>query len=516
VTAVLSDNAPASLGDGGPAYPGALLDALVRAQAVRTPSTIAVRDAETELTYRDLVVRVDAIAGRLRAAGVGPDTVVGVCAPRSCDLVAALLGILSAGGAYLPVDETTPPLRLAHIVAEANPAMIMADSRNAAALRRTGAEVSTLDGPSERSTVEAVERSDGDLAYVIYTSGSTGWPKGVAVPHRAVVNRLRWMQDRYRLSADDDVVLQKTPYTFDVSVWEFFWPLLAGARLVLAAPDGHKDPEYLVDLIRRERVTTVHFVPSMLAHVVPELEAASGLNLRRIITSGEALPPALANRVAAAVPAATIENLYGPTEATVDVTWWSCRRPEPGPTVPIGYPISGVRVSVRDERDRLTRHGEPGQLFLAGVCLARGYLGREDLTAAAFRMVDGERMYATGDLVRWSDGGWLEYLGRIDHQVKLRGQRIELGEIENALLAHRRVTAAAVLLREDVGPAPRLVAYIAGEVDRADLRSHLSQRLPGHMVPSLFVALPHLPTTTSGKCDRAALPRPTTGMETPR
>jgi amino acid adenylation domain-containing protein len=332
----------------------------------------------------------------------------------------------------------------------------------------------------------------------------------VAVPHQGIVNRLLWMQDYLNL-APADVVLQKTPYTFDVSVWEFFWPLITGARLVIAAPDGHRDPEYLVEVVRREGVTTMHFVPSMLEAFVGEEGLAECRTLRRVIASGEVLTPTLANRFTAAHPA-ELHNLYGPTEASVDVIAWHCQRPESGLSVPIGYPITGVSCYVVRSDDTLCGPGEPGELLLGGVCLARGYLGQPELTAERFVAgpVNGERVYRTGDLAQWHPDGYLEYIGRVDHQVKLRGFRIELGEIEAILAAHPEVTRATVVLRDLGVMGPRLIAYVSIEVGAtaADLVSYTSAHLPDYMVPSYFVSLSEFPVTSNGKVDRGALPQP--------
>ncbi|MES1210782.1 MAG: amino acid adenylation domain-containing protein, partial [Acidobacteriota bacterium] len=314
-----------------------------------------------------------------------------------------------------------------------------------------GGRAWTSDG-SARSGRPGQAMGEG-LAYVLYTSGSTGTPKGVMIPHRGIVNRLQWMQEAYGLTAEDRV-LQKTPFGFDVSVWEFFWPLLTGARLVFAQPEGHKDPRYLADLIAREKITTVHFVPSMLEVFLetPGLEALA--SLRRVVASGEALPPQLVRRFFSRLPQAELHNLYGPTEASVDVSFWPCVPEPPGDVVPIGRPIANHQLHVVDRFLAPQPVGAPGELLLGGPGLARGYLGRPDLTAEAF-IPDpfgegpGGRLYRTGDLVRRLADGTVHYLGRIDHQVKIRGFRIELGEIEAALTRLPGVREAVVLVRED-------------------------------------------------------------------
>ncbi|MFD8818518.1 amino acid adenylation domain-containing protein, partial [Streptomyces sp. NPDC059627] len=359
------------------------------------------------------------------------------------------------------------------------------------------------------------------LAYVIYTSGSTGRPKGVQVPHRGIANRLRWMQDAYRLTGAD-TVLQKTPVSFDVSVWELFWPLLTGARLVLAEPGGHRDPEHLAALVRDERVTVCHFVPPMLDTFLAAGRAADCGSLRLVVCSGEALPADLARRFHLALPEAALENLYGPTEASVDVTRWTSRPGWTGAAVPIGTPIANTRAYVLDALLRPAPVGVPGELYLGGVQLARGYGGRPGLTADRFVPdpygdAPGARLYRTGDLARWHADGYVEYLGRTDHQVKVRGFRIELGEIEAALLDLEPVAQAVAVVREDRPGDRRIVAYLtaaAREPSAGELRAALAERLPDHMVPSAFVVLDALPLSPNGKVDRKALPVPDHGAGT--
>ncbi|KFU82304.1 non-ribosomal peptide synthase domain TIGR01720/amino acid adenylation domain-containing protein [Amycolatopsis lurida] len=460
--------------------PAATLPELFEAQVARTPDATAVVFEGAELSYAEFDARANRLARWLVEQGVSAESVVAVSLPRSLDLVVALYAVHKAGGAYLPVDRDYPADRIAFMLEDAAPAVVLD-------------ELPVLDGYSGESLGRVGDPSS--PAYVIYTSGSTGRPKGVVVPHQGIVNRLLWMQDEYGLTADDRV-LQKTPSSFDVSVWEFFWPLITGATLVVAKPEGHKDPAYLAELIRTAGITTVHFVPSMLALF---LETATCAGLRRVICSGEALPSELAARVD--VP---LYNLYGPTEASVDVTAWQAGA-ETTPSVPIGRPVWNTRTYVLDARLNPVPPGVPGELYLAGVQLARGYLARPGLTAERF-VADpfdgpGERMYRTGDLARWSDDGVLEFLGRVDDQVKIRGFRVELGEVEAALTAFESVTRAVVVARED-----RLVAYVVGSAD--GLRESLAAKLPEHMVPSAFVVLDEIPLTPNGKLDRKALPAP--------
>ncbi|MFI5470416.1 amino acid adenylation domain-containing protein [Streptomyces cacaoi] len=503
---------------------GDTLTGLLAEAAGRHADAVAVRFAGRELTYAELHRRADRLAHRLRGLGVGPDTVVGVHLERSLELMVALLAVLKAGGAYLPLDTGYPRERLAFMLADARVPVLLAHPGGGEVLAADGLTVVTVDehaGDGFPDTAPEPAAGPDHLAYVIYTSGSTGRPKGVQVPHRGIVNRLRWMQDAYGLTGAD-TVLQKTPISFDVSVWELFWPLLTGARIVLAAPGGHRDPGHIADLVRDERVTVCHFVPPMLDTFLAAGRTADCGALRLVVCSGEALPADLAHRFHRALPQAALENLYGPTEASVDVTRWSCRPDWTGPALPIGAPIANTRAYVLDARFRPAPIGVPGELYLGGVQLARGYGGRPGLTADRFVPdpfgPSGARLYRTGDVARWNAEGHIEYLGRADHQVKVRGFRIELGEIEAALLALDGVGQAVVVVREDRPGDRRIVAYLtpaptarggASGIPSVDgLRSALAERLPEHMVPSAFVILDVLPLSPNGKVDRKVLPAP--------
>ena len=373
-------------------------------------------------------------------------------------------------------------------------------------------ELDQLDVTHYASTNPQVALHGEHLAYVIYTSGSTGRPKGAVNRHHALTNRLQWMQDAYGLATDDSV-LQKTPFSFDVSVWEFFWPLMQGARLVMAPPGAHREPVQLVELIRRHNITTLHFVPSMLQAFLAHGEIETCTSLTRLVCSGEALPAELQNQVLARLTHAALYNLYGPTEAAIDVTHWTCQ--DDGRNhVAIGQPIAGIRTYVLDGDLNMAPPGVAGELYLGGVGLARGYLHRSGLTAERFvadPFAQGERLYRTGDLVRWREDGQLEYLGRLDHQVKIRGLRIELGEIEAELLSQSEVREAVVVAQESPGGS-RLVAYVVpqadSELDTSSLREALGQRLPDYMVPGVVVTLDALPLNANGKVDRKALPAP--------
>ncbi|MFF7457090.1 amino acid adenylation domain-containing protein [Kitasatospora sp. NPDC008115] len=488
------------------------------------PEAEALRFEGRSVGYRELDRRANRLAHRLRGLGVGRDVVVGVAMERSPELVVALLAVLKAGGAYLPLDLELPAARLEHMARDARVPVLLTRRGVPAGLPETGAEVLGVQefeaAPGELPDTAPQARVGGeDLAYVIYTSGSTGTPKGVMNVHAAIRNRLLWMQDAYRLDATDRV-LQKTPFSFDVSVWEFFWPLAAGATLVLARPGGHRDPGYLARTIKAERITTVHFVPSMLQLFLREpVEECVGL--RRVVCSGEALPRDLQDRFLARC-GARLYNLYGPTEAAVDVTHWTCRPDgDPGRPVPIGRPIANTRVHVLDAALRPVPVGVPGELHIGGRGLARGYLNRPELTAERF-VPDpfgpdpAARLYRTGDLARFREDGAVEFLGRLDHQVKLRGLRIEPGEIEAALTAHPGVREAVVTARKRRAGDVRLVAHLtaAGGIEPpgpAELAAHLRERLPEYMVPAAFAVLEALPLTPSGKVDRAALPEPDDG-----
>jgi amino acid adenylation domain-containing protein len=501
-------------------FPDKPVPEAVCAQAARTPDRIALSGDTRQLTYREMMDEAALLAGRLHAAGIGPGSVVGLCAERGVDMVVAVVGILLAGGAYLPLDASHPRSRreLMLRTAGANAVLVSDHCRPAFDDGPALFDLAGVPAGQEpvRTTVDWVgyrtppEVADG-LAYVMFTSGSTGRPKGVEMTHHSLTNRLAWMQAEYSLTAAD-VVLQKTPYTFDVSVWELLWPLMYGARLAVAAPEAHRDPLALIEVIRRERVTITHFVPSMLALFVSEPGFEKCTGLRAVICSGEALPPKTINLLTAALPA-EVHNLYGPTEAAIDVTAWQCRRPEPGTSVPIGRPISNVAVYLLDSDRRLVPIGGVGEMYLGGNCLARGYSGAPELTAERFLCIDvagrRTRVYRTGDLARWTADGHLHYLGRTDNQVKIRGQRVELGEIEMILQTHPLVRSAVVVLR---GDTPGLIGYVVPEagatLGEATLRAYLRDQAPEHMVPARYVSLGRLPTTANGKLDREALPEP--------
>lgn len=490
------------------ALPETTLVELLQQGMDRDPHAPALVFGDAALDYATLEARSFALAAQLRAMDVGPGSVVAVALPRSLELVIALVAVLRAGAAYLPLDLAHPDERLARIFASAQPVCVLAAADVSA--RMAGVPVLAPEQWTALSFAAPwADPAPDDAAYVIYTSGSTGEPKGVVIEHRAIVNRLLWMREHYGIRADDRV-LQKTPATFDVSVWEFFLPLLCGATLVVAGPDVHRDPIELARLIRGHGITTVHFVPSMLDAFLAA-PASEGLQLRRVFTSGEALDASLRDRFHTHVHA-ELHNLYGPTEAAVDVSYWPASAQDRSRPVPIGFPVWNTRLYVLDARMQPVPVGVAGDLYLGGVQLARGYLGRDDLTTERFLadpFLPGERIYRTGDVARWRRDGAVEYLGRSDHQVKLRGLRIELGEIEAALRELPGMERVEVLLRQDAPGDARLVAYVpAAHADAVTLRSHLATRVPDYMVPSAFVGVDHWPVTANGKLDRNALPKP--------
>ncbi|WFS15230.1 non-ribosomal peptide synthetase [Rhodococcus aetherivorans] len=494
-----------------------VLDAFTR-QARRTPDATAVVFEDTALTYAQFASRVDRLARRLVACGVGPDRLVGVHMSRSVEMMVGIYAVLRAGGGYVPLDPEHPAERTAYVLATAEPVVVLTTTRDRGTL--PDSVPALVVDESDFAPAPVTEFADherlaplhrANIAYVIYTSGSTGRPKGVAVTHGAVVNQMTWMRERYEFGMGD-TALQKTPITFDASVWELFFPLQVGARLVVAAPGGHRDPEYLARLSRQWAVGILEFVPAMLAVFLadPALELPAAL--KYLSVGGEALPGELAARFAERSDA-LLDNTYGPTEATVTATVLRCagRRTDAG-TVPIGRPIRNTTTHVLDERLNPVPIGVPGELYLGGVQLARGYHARPDLTAQRFvAHPGGARLYRTGDRVRWLPDGTLEFLGRNDFQVKVRGLRIELGEIEAALLAQPQVAQAVVTVHD--GPhGAQIAAYVVSadgaEADADAVRAAVGRLLPRYMVPDVVTVRGELPLTTSGKVDRRALPEP--------
>jgi amino acid adenylation domain-containing protein/non-ribosomal peptide synthase protein (TIGR01720 family) len=514
---------------------------LFEAQVLRTPDLPAAMVEEEILTFQQLNKKVNQLAHTLRdvflqhtGRELAPDTIIGLCLERSFDMLISIHGIMKAGGAYVPLDPDYPEERLQYMLADAKVDIILTHGNihnERPFLDENNRLVLDLDTMQETlsqadSSNPSLINTPQDLAYIIYTSGSTGNPKGVMLQHQGAVNRISWMQNEYQISAASfDRVLQKTPYSFDVSVWEFIWPMITGCPLCFAKPGGHKDPEYLIEIIKKYAITTLHFVPSMLKAFVDALELRDIYlpTVKRVICSGEALPTQLALDCQKRIPGA-VHNLYGPTEASIDVSSWDCSEDEhrDNPGIPIGRPIDNIRLYVLDDQLHPVPIGIPGELYISGVGLARGYLNRPDLTTEIFGSNpfyrDDEpdwykRLYKTGDLVRWLPDGAIDYIGRTDFQVKLRGFRIELGEIDSLLSTFEGVNQCVVIVKEHDGEK-RLIAYyvLTNDVDDISLeevRHFLGKNLPEYMVPSLYVAMDTIPLTPSGKVNRKALPEPT-------
>ncbi|WP_327253846.1 amino acid adenylation domain-containing protein [Streptomyces sp. NBC_01244] len=506
--------------------PDLTLPELVQANAAAHPGRLAVSREGERLTYAELDARANRIARLLIASGAGAGDIVAMVLPRSVDYVVTCLAVTKTGAAYLPVDTSYPVERINQVLSDAKASHVVTVTGLTGSVLVAAeqlvlddeATVARLDGSDPTSPTDADRRAPltpDTPAYVLYTSGSTGRPKGVVVAHRAITNRLHHMQHQIPLGPDDRL-LQKTPAGFDVTVREVFWPLLAGASIVVADPDGHRDPAYLAETIAAENITIAHFVPSGLKVFLQEPDAAKCVSLRRVVCGGEALPAEL-QAWFASVLEADLFNVYGPTEAAVDVTSMLCpRNPEPGPVL-IGRPVWNTRLYVLDEQRRQLPPGAIGELYLAGVQLAEGYLGQPELTADRF--VDdpygepGARMYRSGDAARWRSDGVIEFFGRLDHQVKIRGFRVELEEIESVLLRDGQLSQAVCLVREDTPGDQRLVAYLVSATgtapDVAKLSAQAEAALPDYMVPSAFVVLDELPLTPNEKLDRKALPKPT-------
>ncbi|HBX9996286.1 enterobactin non-ribosomal peptide synthetase EntF [Klebsiella variicola] len=523
----------AAVNDTAVPLPATTLSALVADRARKTPDAPALADAHWQFSYREMRQQVVALAQLLRQRGVKPGESVAVALPRSVFLTLALHSIVEAGAAWLPLDTGYPDDRLRMMLEDARPSLLITSADQLARFSDIpGLESLCYQQPLAAGDDAPLALSKPDhTAYIIFTSGSTGRPKGVMVGQTAIVNRLLWMQDRYPLSAQD-VVAQKTPCSFDVSVWEFWWPFIAGAQLVMAEPEAHRDPQAMQQFFARYGVTTTHFVPSMLAAFVASLDAdsvAACRTLRRVFCSGEALPTELC-REWERLTGAPLHNLYGPTEAAVDVSWYPACGSElaavTGSSVPIGWPVWNTGLRILDAAMRPVPPGVAGDLYLTGIQLAQGYLGRPDLTASRFiadPFAPGERMYRTGDVARWLTNGAVEYLGRSDDQLKIRGQRIELGEIDRVMSAlpdvAQAVSHACVFNQAAAtgGDARQLVGYLVSDsglpLDTAALKARLAEQLPPHMVPVVLMQLAELPLSANGKLDRKALPLPTLGGE---
>ncbi|MHC5747807.1 MAG: non-ribosomal peptide synthetase, partial [Nostoc sp.] len=496
---------------------------LFEAQVQKTPDAVAVVFEDEQLTYQELNARANQLAHYLRSLGLKPEVLMGICVERSLSMVIGLLAILKAGGAYIPLDPSYPKERLAYMLEDSQPSVLLTQQYLVESLPTHKAKVVCIDSDwrviaNKNTENPTCNITCDNLAYVIYTSGSTGKPKGAMNTHRGICNRLLWMQDAYELTTAD-IVLQKTPFSFDVSVWEFFWPLLTGARLVVAQPEGHRDTNYLVNLISQQKITTLHFVPSMMQVFLEAEGLEKCQSLVRVIASGEALPAQLQQRFFNRLDA-QLHNLYGPTEAAVDVTFWECKDCVTNhKTVPIGRPIANIQIYLLDKYFNPVAFGVVGEVYIGGVGVGRGYLNQPDLTAEKFipnpfSDEAAARLYKTGDLARYLPNGEIEYIGRIDYQVKIRGFRIELGEIEAVITQYPAVRETVVLVRDDSADSKRLVAYVVPNTNEilsiSELRSFLESKLPNYMIPAAFVTLEALPLTPNGKVDRKVLPTPDT------
>jgi surfactin family lipopeptide synthetase A len=508
-------------------YPNAAtIHELFENQVKRTPANVAVIYGKTNITYHELNWKANKLARLLREKGVKPDTIVGMITERSIEMVVGIMAILKAGGAYLPIDPGYPAERISYVLEDSKAKLLVMQNRF---LKIVEYKIPVIDledeenYPGDGSELGMVNTSR-DLAYVIYTSGSTGNPKGAMIEHRSLVNRLNWMNKKYPIS-ENDTILQKTPYTFDVSVWELLWWSFTGAGVCMLAPGGEKDPVAILKAIEENRVTTMHFVPSMLNAFLEYLENGTDIHglssLRQVFASGETLNPQQVKRFNHLLYKNTgtkLHNLYGPTEAAIDVSYFDCSTGEELEIIPIGKPIDNIQLYILDKQNNLQPVGVPGELHIAGAGLARGYLNKESLTMEKFvpcpygsgETDTNHRMYKTGDLARWLPNGDIEYLGRTDSQVKIRGFRIELGEIESRVMEYSSVKEASVLAIHDENDEKCICAYAVSdiELDMKDLRAFLQKNLPYYMIPSYFVQVDKMPLSANGKLDRKALPAP--------
>ncbi|HXQ70877.1 MAG TPA: amino acid adenylation domain-containing protein, partial [Pyrinomonadaceae bacterium] len=497
---------------------------VIAAQAQRTPAAVAVCCGEEQLSYQELNERANQLAHYLQRQGVGAEVLVGIMLPRSLALVVTLLGVLKAGGAYVPLDAGYPAARLRYMLQDCGARLLLTEASLGALVEEvsgseTRVQVIKVDeqwaeiGCESRANPASAVRGD-NLAYLIYTSGSTGQPKGVMIAHAGVTNHMAWLQAVHPLT-EQDAMLQKTSFSFDASMLEFYWPLMYGARLVLAKEKADLDTAYLSRLIDEQQVTTVYFPASALQMFLSHRQAGTCQSLQYACSAAEVMPLTVAQAFLAEFPGAELHNLYGPTEATIDVTSWRCEQASGHRSVPIGRPLANTQVHVLDEWLERVPVGVAGELYLGGVGLGRGYWGQAGLTGASFvpnpHGESGTRLYRTGDLGRYLAAGELEFLGRVDSQVKLRGYRIELGEIDAVLGSHSAISECVTVFQDGQASDKRIVSYIVsanGYVETADLRSYLRERLPEYMVPATFIRLDRLPRTPNGKIDRRSLPAP--------
>ncbi|SDN01108.1 amino acid adenylation domain-containing protein [Daejeonella rubra] len=497
---------------------------LFNQQVLSSPGQIAVVFEDREITYSELDSASNQIANNLISRGLQKESLIGICLDRSIEMITGILGILKAGAAYMPIDPEYPAERINFMLEDSGLKLILTDQKtfdNSDFLRdEKSCEIIILDSGNTRiqnfpSTSPDILIKPEDLAYVIYTSGSTGRPKGVMNEHGGLVNRLKWAQSYFNLNKND-VVLQKTTFCFDVSVWELLWPVMVGAKLIFAKPGGQKDSAYLEQLIEKKQVTTIHFVPSMLEIFLLGIQEGSCTSLKRVLCSGEELIPRYVSTFGEKLGHVDLFNLYGPTEAAIDVSCWAV--PKNTPKVSIGKPVANTSIYILDEKMEPCGLGAEGELYIGGIQVARGYLNRPELNVSRFleNPFAGGRLYRSGDRARWLEDGNIEYLGRSDEQVKIRGFRIEPGEIENVILEFGGIRQCLVHVKEDIAGDKKLIAYIIayeGKYDVRKLENYLRARIPDYMVPAHFIDIPELPLNSSGKTDRKALPSP--GIERP-
>jgi len=491
---------------------------LFEEQVKINPTKIALYTETEEITYEQFAGYVYHLAAQLRVLGIGPGSIVAMISERSVEMLVGIYAILKAGGAYLPIDPTFPAERKALLLKVSNASVVLVQQLNTLPTSFIGNEVLLKRLSEANLNLKNENYCDSqDMAYVLFTSGSTGEPKGVMIPHHAVINRILWMQNKYPISTDD-IILQKTPITFDVSVWELFWWAFTGSSLYLLAPGEEKNPQKMIEVIDRAAITVMHFVPSMLNAFLDytltlPLNSISGL--RRVFTSGEALQPAQVDKFYRCCPTTDLVNLYGPTEATVDVSYFDCIKDCSYVRIPIGKPIQNTSLYILDQFGHPQPLGIPGELHIGGVGLAWGYLNKPDLTASTFvpnPFKKGERLYKTGDLARWLSDGNIEFLGRIDHQVKIRGMRIELGEIEVTLLKMDSISQCVVIAKPIHSSGHQLIAYLILQknqfITELEIKEYLQTKLPLYMVPAEIIIVEEFPMTSSGKVNTKLLPAP--------
>ncbi len=493
---------------------------LFEEQVEKSPDSIAVIFEEQQLTYEELNKRSNQLARYLRKKGVHEEILVPICVERSMEMIIGILGILKAGGAYVPIDPEYPEDRINYMLEDIGAGLIISSAAHSGKLegKKDIEIINAYDwvaiGKEESENLE-LKINAGSLAYVIYTSGSTGRPKGAMNEHRGIANRLTWAQNYFKLT-EQDTILQKTTFSFDVSVWELLWPITSGAKMVFAKPDGQKDNSYIKAIIEKEQITMLHFVPSMLAVFLPDINVGDSKSLKKVLCSGEALNAVQVNTFREKLPGAELHNLYGPTETAIDVTCWSMPvQSKEFKTVPIGKPVSNTQIYILRNGNIVQPVGIAGEIYIGGVQVGRGYLKKPELTAEKFikdefSRLAGAKLYRTGDLGKWLPDGNVEYLGRIDDQVKIRGYRIELGEIESVIGQSKKVKQAVVLAKEDQQGNKRLVSYIVpeGQFDKEALTGYLQKKLPEYMIPAIWVVLEQMSLTSNGKIDKRSLPEP--------